>query len=199
MTVWYSGPWPDEDRAAAQAGLDAAAIRLAEISGLAPDEALGRLVGDLTLIANPYLQGEWHALVVNGVPDEVQFKPGLVTPELVVHEVLGHIVNDKVPNDVRPATLLARRPIVTASGKFVTGPGATDYSRHGGRHAPKNGYKQDGEPYQRHPIWLKDGNSALEDWADMVTSWVYDNLTDDERGQAIRSWVVDYLLKRLGL
>lgn len=199
MITWL-GNWTEADKAAAMAaiwGLGGVTMRLAELTGMELDEAFDKLFGDTTILEAVKSAGRYWARVDAWDTHKMLFTIGRVTPNLVIHE-LGHLMNDNLPEHESPAHLLSVHGIQTPDGKLVTGSGASGYARNAGRYAPRNGYKADRYPFHQHPRNWVNGNTCVEDWADMWLSWVTDNLTDDERGLAIRAWVEDYLKGRLG-
>jgi len=198
MKPIFTGPWLDEDRAAAQAGLDAAAIKLAEISGLAPDEAFYRVFGDITLEALPFVAGRFYGHVSKFRPRVIQLEIGQITDKLIWHE-LGHVLILTDTNKPNIADWLSRNVIKTASGRPVTGAGFKKYARFMGyRTTEYTGYFSIVYPDHQHTI-DDDGDNPTEDICDMLPSLISGNIADNEAGQAIRAWVVDYLRKRLGL
>jgi hypothetical protein len=196
MTVIFKGDWDAVDYAAAQAGIALVAAKLATITGGMPEDAFRCLLGEVTFEAVARCPGNWHAYVAPGVPDKVQFKRGKVTARLVIHE-LGHIINDSETAIEKPIDMLARFGVVTPSGKMVTGPGRGGYQRHAGRYSPHNGYLHTGYPWQIHSKKMRFGNSAIEDFADMLLAWALGEFADNEAGDALDAWVTDYMVRRL--
>lgn len=175
-------------------GVRELSLTLSKITSMQPDDVFDCLVGQITFEAVKALPGRYDGYVAPGVTDRIKLRIGKVTKSLVIHE-LGHIINDRVQGEGKPAFILSKYGIKTISGKMVTGPYIGGYSRHMGRYAPKNGYITDTYPHHYHSRRMKDGNSPMEDWADMLLSLVTDNFTDDEAGQALRGWITDRLLQ----
>lgn len=181
MITW-EGEWTEADKQAAREGILLVVYELAILNSELPvTDEFQKLFGDITLEAVRTLPGRYHGYVMPGDAHRIKLRIGKVTDRLVIHE-LGHLINDNVPEHESPAHLLATQGIKTASGKWVTG---------------FQGYAKRGYPWQQHPPNWKDGKLPTERWADMFLAWVTDNLTDDERGMAIRAWVEDYLRGRL--
>jgi hypothetical protein len=193
--ITYAGNWREDERIIAQLALFDVSVYLEELTGIESDEAFHRLFGDLTLEAVKSA-GRYWARVDAWDTHKMLFTIGRVTPNLVIHE-LGHLMNDNLPEQDSPAHLLSVHGIKTPDGKLVTGSGASGYARNAGRYAPRNGYRKDNYPFHQHPRNWVNGNTCVEDWADMFLSWVTDNFTDDERGQAIMEFVEGYLRGRL--
>ena len=194
MITW-EGNWTEADKAEAKIAVIEVHDAIAELSGLTPLVAFVKLFGFVTLAAVKSA-GRYWARVDAWDTHKILFSIGRVTDRLVIHE-LGHLMNDNLPEHESPAHLLSTQGISLANGQLVTGSGAGGYKRNAWRYAPRNGYKMDRYPYHQHPRNWVNGNTCVEDWADMWLSWVTDNLTDDERGQAIREFVEGYLRGRL--
>jgi len=190
--VTFRGDWRDADRAQAIEGITLLANALAQITGGTP--AFRCLFGEITFEAVAWLPGRYHGYVEKR--DWVKFRIGKVTARLVIHE-LGHLLIFTAPPGNSPADLLSRYGVKTPDGKLVTGPGMGGYKRNAHRYAPRNGCKKDTYPVHQHPRWWRDGNNPVEDFADMLLSWATDNLMDDERGEALRAWMVEYMTGRL--
>jgi len=198
MITW-EGDWREDERAIAQAAIAAASLRLAEISGLAPDEAFHCVFGDIILDAYPLVAGEYYGYVSKLEPRRVQLEIGHVTQTLVLHE-LGHVLILTDPNDENIADILSRTVIKTAAGRPVTGAGRGKYARHMGYKATKyTGYNSIEYPAHEHPVSFKDkySNTPTEDICDMWMGCLTGNIADNDAGRALDKFVTDYMVRRL--
>lgn len=189
--IRFEGNWLETDRMALVEGVALICAKL----GI-PNDMLACLLGEITAEAVDRCPGGWDAYVAAGVPDRIQFKRGKVTARLVIHE-LGHLVNDTDNTGAKPIDTLAKYGVVTPSGRMVTGPGIGGYQRHAGRYSPHNGYLHTGYPWQIHTRRMRGGNSAIEDWPDMLLAWVMGEFAPNEAGDALDRFVTDYMTRRL--
>jgi hypothetical protein len=190
--ILYEGNWREDERAIAQQAIAAASIRLAEISGLAPDEAFACVFGDIILDAQPVVSGAYYGYVSALEPRRIQLEIGQITDKLVLHE-LGHVLILTDPSDTNPAEWLSRNVIRTASGRPVTGP-----VRNMGYYSEeRTGYISIMYPDHQHPVYFDDGKTTTEDICDMFMSWITGNIANNEAGAALDKFVSEYIARRL--
>jgi hypothetical protein len=194
-SVTFVGPWSQQDRQAAEAGIEAVASKLATIHIETPEAAFKRAFGEITFMVSPSITGNYWAYVKETL---VIFKPGKVTPRLVGHE-LGHVF-EKVLwiragncyEDSNPIMILIKDGIWANDSTFITGRFYGKYLRNGGKLAPENGYYSDTyrDEGQYHPYWMGDsGKYAHEDWADMFMNWAFGTFIDNRAGDTLDQWV----------
>lgn len=143
-----------------------------------------------------------------------------MSPQLAVHE-LGHSLNARVSNNLNARVdeipLLkdqqvekARRELLTPYGQLrhteitaeVNGEviHVTGRPPEGGYERTDLGYASLGPPWQQHSIrWDNYGNTAGEDFADMLLGWTFDGFTDDPAGQARYAWMDEHMAEWVDL
>lgn len=191
--IYFIGSWLPSDRENVELAVLALGEKLAEISGIRPELAFTCLFGYVEFVAG-IPSANYDGYVSKHNCFRITLRPGKVRLSLVLHE-LGHLLTDNVPEQQSGNYLLARYGIKVGR-RLVTGPGLNGYSRNAGYHAPRNGYIDDTFPAHEHPA-TDDGNNALEDFADILNSWVLNNIADNAAGQAIIAWITNYILERL--
>jgi RHS repeat-associated protein len=120
----------------------------------------------------------------------------------VYHEV-AHLINIRFGNFFTDA--LDNSSVYTVDGEFVMGRRNGNYDRQTGLGYTSadvcdpywNGCSIDAE---QHPgninstsEWGMVGNTANEEWADLVANYASDNLSDDNAGRARESWIINIL------
>lgn len=194
MTYNYTleGNWKDSDKQILLSAIETIAQTLSRVTGLDPEDIYNRVFGDLAFGLSSSLR--YFGYVDKDNKNKITFRPNKLSKALIIHE-FGHLfaLRNKEPME----TLLKKEnAIYTPSGTFLTGVHIYGYYyRNNGRTAPKNGYKSDWytDGFQIHPVTMKGGNVAEEDWADLFLNWVQISFVANEAGKTLYDWVENHM------
>ena len=154
------GIWRDTDRQALHAGVGMVAVSLAQVTGLNEITAFDCTFGSVRFILS-------YSLKYNGYATEnrVTFRPGRVTPELVVHE-LGHIF------------AIRNLSLITAQSTEILSVRTAAFQ-------PRT---------QSHPETMPGGELLAEKWAELFQAWVCCSFAQNTYGLTWYGWVEEHML-----